>query len=159
MGVNKRHITAITAGSLVALAYLCKRGILGSYGNIAKICQLFKPGIPGLTMAGGGAIVPIGNETIQLQALISRLKKSGIGEKNLSAIRPGDAVPEIVYPIGYRGTDIDGNRFEVQGYILSPIFSPNNQRTLGYQIVTAGGANRQYSPAMIDPNIKFVTVT
>lgn len=159
MGVNRRHITAITAGSLLALAYLCKRGILGSFGNTAKICQLFKPGIPGLTIAGGGAIVPIGNDTIQLAALITRLKKSGIGEQSLSAIKPGDAVPGIIYPIGYRGVDIDGNRFEVQGYVIDPIFSPNKQRTLGYQVVTAGGVKRNYSPAMIDQKIKFVTVT
>lgn len=159
MGLKGNHITGITAVTLIGIAYLCKIGKFGSYGNTAKICQLFKPGIPGINIAGGGAVVTIGSKSINLAALLLKLKNNGIGDQSLNAIQIGDRIPSKIYSIGYRSIDIDGNKFEVQGYILSPIFSATGQRTLGYQVVLQNGAIRHYSPAMIDQSIDFVTVT
>lgn len=138
--------------AIIALYLLCRSGRLGSYGNTAKLCNVFSANIPGLMLFGGGAIVAIGGKTISLQALLLRLNSSGVGSDLLNKLQSGDKVPRVVLPVGWRGRDIEGRRIEVQGYVLYSIFTEDGSRGLGYRIVRADGTYWNVAPEYINYN-------
>lgn len=97
MAGRRNNVTLYAISGGIALYILCKRGYIKS-----GICNLFKPGIPGLTFGGGGGLVEIGSDTIQLSVLLDRWNQSGQGLDQLKNLQPGDLIPDPLRPIGSR---------------------------------------------------------
>lgn len=155
---NTTKIVGGAIGALVGLYLLCRSGRLGSYGNTAKICRLFESGIPGFNFLGGGALVAVGSDTVSLSALLFRLKSSGIGSNDLNALQPGQYVPQNILPVGWRGVDRFGNRVQIEGYVLSGIFTNDGRTTLGYRVVRQDGSRYDYSAKALQPNVKYIEI-